>query len=415
MLLLCDLLISTMLCAFLAGDSSHSWPDFRGPTGQGWGIDAVNTPTQWSESDGIKWKIAVPGRGWSTPVLGNGLLWLTTATNEGHSLRAMAVEFATGKVVHDVEVFAPEKPILINAKNSHASPSPVLDEHSVYVNYGTMGTACLDQRTGSIRWRNHELILDHKEGPGSSPILWRDLLILNCDGIDVQYVVALDKSSGRIVWKSERSKPIHENSDFCKAYSTPLVVRASDGDVLVSTGAQQAFGYDVATGKEKWRVKYDGFSNVPRPIEQNGVVFICTGFMKPQIWAIRLGGSGDVSQSQVVWKFEKQVPANPSPILVEKRIYMVSDRGVLTCLDSLTGKPIWTQRLGGNFSASPIFSDGRLYFCSEEGLTSVLAPGPTFNKLAENQLDGMIMASPLAVDRSIVIRTDTSLYRIEDP
>lgn len=412
---LCDLLISATLVVFLAGDSDDSWPDFRGPTGQGWAVNAVGTPTEWSETKGIKWKSPIPGKGWSTPVLGDGLLWLTTATDEGHSLRAIAVDFATGKIVHDVEVFAPSKPILVNAKNSHASPSPVLDDRSVYVNYGTMGTACLDRKTGSIRWRNEELVLDHKEGPGSSPILWKDLLILNCDGIDVQYVVALDKHSGKIVWKSDRPRPIHENPDFCKAYSTPLVVPSPEGDVLVSTGAHQAFGYDVATGKEKWRVKYDGFSNVPRPIEDNGVVFICTGFMKPQIWAIRLGGSGNVTESQVVWKFEKQVPANPSPILVEKRIYMVSDRGVLTCLDSLTGKPIWTQRLGGNFSASPIFADGKLYFCSEEGLTSVLAPGANFKKIAENQLDGTIMASPMAVGRSLLIRTDTTLYRIEDP
>ena len=199
----------------------------------------------------------------------------------------------------------------MNAKNSYASPSPVLDADAVYVNYGTMGTACLDQKTGSIRWRNGEIRLDHKEGPGSSPILWNDLLILNCDGIDVEYVVALDKRSGKIAWNTDRPKPIHHESDFCKAFSTPLVIPTPQGDELISTGAMQAIAYDVATGKQRWRVKYDGFSNVPRPVYGNGLIYICTGFMKPQIWGLKPEGQGDIADSDVVWKFEKQVPANP--------------------------------------------------------------------------------------------------------
>ena len=414
MMMMASSLFVTMLVALVNGDRDYAWRDYRGPTGQGWAIEAEHTPTKWSETENIVWRTPIPGKGWSTPVLADGVLWLTTATNEGHSLRAVSIDFTSGKIIHDVEVFAPAEPIKLNAKNSYASPSPVLDEDAVYVNYGTMGTACLDQKTGSIRWRNDEIRLDHKEGPGSSPILWNDLLILNCDGTDVEFVVALDKRSGKVVWKTDRPKPINENPDLCKAYSTPLIIPTPEGDELISTGAMQAIAYDAATGKERWTVKYDGFSNVPRPLFGDGLVYLCTGFMKPQIWAIRPDGKGDVTESHVAWKFERQVPANPSPLLIEKKIYMVSDRGVLTCLDSLTGKAVWTNRLGGNFSASPIYADGKIYFCSEEGLTSIVIPSDEFKKLAENQLDGAFMASPLAVGNSLVVRTEAALYRIGD-
>jgi outer membrane protein assembly factor BamB len=347
-------------------------------------------------------------------VVAGGKIWLTNATDEGHSLRAVAIDLETGRVTFDEEIFAPANPVHINAKNSHASPSPVLDDAGrVYVHFGVMGTACLDADTGKTLWKTTDIKLDHKEGPGSSPILWKKLLILNCDGIDEQYVVAIDQSTGKVVWRTDRPKPIHPDFDQCKAYATPLVIETQGRSELISPGAMRVVSYDPATGKEWWRVNYSGYSNVPRPLFGHGLVYICTGYTKPQIWAIKPGGDGDVTDTHVVWKFERQVSANPSPILVDKQIYFVSNTGVLTCLGALTGQAVYTARLGGNFSASPVLAGGKLYFCSEEGVTSIVEPGSEFKRVAENSLDGGHMASPVFVNKALLLRTDKALYRIE--
>ena len=194
---------------FLPAPAQPDWPQFRGPDGQGHS-SATGLPLQWSETTNIRWKVPIPGRGWSSPVLGGGQIWLTTALDDGHSLRALCLEQQTGKLIHNIEVFQIPKPPVINGKNSYASPTPVLEPGRLYVHFGTFGTACIDTSTGKILWTNQELRLDHKEGPGSSPAVCGDLLILNCDGIDVQYVAALDKHSGRVAWKTPRSgAPTH--------------------------------------------------------------------------------------------------------------------------------------------------------------------------------------------------------------
>lgn len=407
------MIAAAAILSLLSGQPAD-WPEFRGPTGQGHVPAEISLPTTWSETENIVWKTPIPGRGWSTPVIGNGRIWLTSATDEGRSLRAVSVDVDSGVILLDREVFAPSEPVRINPKNSFASPSPILDGDRLFVHYGTMGTAALDAATGEILWRNNDLLLDHKEGPGTSPVLWNHLLIINCDGMDVQYVAALDKHSGKLVWRSDRPGKIHDNPDFCKAYSTPLLVETGTRTELVSPGAHQVLGYDPASGEIRWRVGYDGFSNVPRPLAGFGMVYVCTGYMKPQLWAIRLGGDGDVTRTHVAWKFERQVPANPSPILVDDAIYMTNNTGVLSCVDARTGELRWVQRLGGNFCASPIHGDGKLYFCSEEGVTTVVAPGEKFQKLAENQLDGAFMASPAVRGDALFLRTDKALYRIEE-
>jgi outer membrane protein assembly factor BamB len=389
-----------------------NWPDFRGPTGQGWALEAKDLPIQWSESEGVRWKTPIAGKGWSTPVLADGQAWMTTATRDGGSLRAVAVDLETGAIKHDIELFTPAEPVHLNAKNSHASPSPVFDGQNLYFSFGTMGTACVEASSGRVVWKNNVVQIDHKEGPGSSPILWRELLILNADGIDEQYVVALDRKTGQIVWRQDRPKPIHRDFDQRKAYSTPLVIEANGRSELVSTGAMQVLGYDPSSGAALWRVKYDGFSNVPRPLFGNGLIYICTGYMKPQLWAIKPGGSGDVTATHVVWKFERQVPANPSPILIDQQIYMVNNTGVLTCIDALSGKLRWVERMGGNFSASPLYAAGKIYFASEEGVTTVIEPGEKYQLLAKNELGGAHMASPVPLEKGLLLRTDSALYRI---
>lgn len=411
-------LVACVVAVFVASACSASaeeeWPQFRGPTGQGIST-AHDLPTTFDDQQNVAWKVAIEGTGWSSPVIDDDRIWLTTSLDEGHSLKAICVDRDSGEIVHDVEVFAPAEPPKINAKNSYASPTPVLCNGRVFVNYGTLGTACLDATTGEVLWRNTEVQLDHKEGPGSSPVMFEDLIIVNCDGMDVQYVVAYRQSDGKIAWQSTRPEPLDPNPDFRKAYCTPLLVETDAGPQLISPGASRVISYNPRTGKMLWQVDYKGFSNVPRPVWGEGLVYVCTGFMKPQLLAIRPDGQGNVTDSHVDWNFTAGVPNNPSPLLVDGRLYMVSDAGVASCLDATTGKLLWKERLGGNYSASPLWADGRIYVGSEDGSLSVIAPGDTFQRLAVNQLEGRIMASPAAVGRELYIRTDTALYRFEKP
>ena len=393
--------------------AAQDWPQFRGPDGQG-NTTAANLPLVWSQSGNIAWKTPIAGRGWSSPVVGNDRIWLTTATDDGHSLRAICIDLSSGKIQRDIEVFRITEPPPLNAKNSPASPSPVLEGNRLYVHYGTSGTACLDAATGQVLWRNQELKLDHKEGPGSSPIVWRDLLIVNCDGTDVQYVAALDKQTGRLVWKTPRRLPISDTPDYCKAYCTPLVVRGPDGrEELISPGASRVIAYDPATGRELWFVNYEGFSNVPKPLFGNGLVYICTGYNQPQLWAVRPGGAGDVTGTHVAWRVAKQAPANPSPVLVDNELTMISDQGIMTCLDPTTGSELWRHRLPGNYSASLLAAPGRIYAFNEDGVTTVVGSGREFKLLATNALEERIMATPAVVGDALVLRTEGHLYRIE--
>ena len=395
--------------------AADDWPQFRGPAGQGH-ADAHDLPTRWSETENIAWKTAIPGLGHSSPLAGRGRIWLTTATDEGHSLRVVGVEQASGKLVVDREVFDSGSPPHINRKNSHASPTGVLEGDRLYVHFGTSGTAAVSTADGHTLWSNRDLKLEHSEGPGSSPIVWQNLLIVHCDGMDVQYVVALDKQTGQIVWKVERTGSKATDGNENKAFCTPLVIEVDGQPLLVSPAARRVFAYDPATGAERWVVEYaPGYSNVPRPIVGHGLVFVDTGFMKPELWAIRPQGAGDVTATNVVWKAIQNVPANPSPVLIGDEIYMISDSGIITCLDAKTGTAHWRKRVGGNHWASPLFADGKIYFWSEEGETIVISPGTAYRELARSRLDDGFFATPAAFGSAIYARTRTHLYRIEQP
>lgn len=385
------------------GSEAAEWPQFRGPDGQGH-ASASDLPLEWNDAMNVVWKARVPGSGWSSPVIDGQQIWMTTATDEGRSLRAVCVEVESGTVRHDVELFRVDHPAAIHKKNSHASPTPVLENDRVYVHFGDNGTACLD-RQGNILWRTNELKYQHGHGPAGSPVVYGDLLIVSCDGTDTQYLAALDKHNGALRWKQTRQGRM--------AYSTPLVIRVAGRDQLVSTGGDAVAAYVPETGEEIWRVAYDGYSEVPRPVYGHGLVFVGTGYDTPWLYAIRPDGQGDVTETHVAWKIQKGAPLNPSPVLVGDELYFVSDNGIASCVDAETGKPHWRERLPGNYSSSPLAAAGRVYFTNETGLTTVVAAGRTFQVLAENQVSGQTLASLAVAGRAILLRTNAQLYRIE--
>jgi outer membrane protein assembly factor BamB len=400
------LLLGLSLSGFAV--DAQDWPEFRGPTGQGISTEH-GLPLEWSESRNVIWKTPVPGLGWSSPVVAGGRVWVTTAIEQGGaSLRALAFDVETGREVVNTEVFRVRNARLTNPKNSLASPTPIVEADRVYVHFGADGTAALTT-SGEIVWKTR-LPYQSQHGNGGSPVLYDDLLIVNCDGSDEAFVVALDKRTGKIRWKTSRRQP------WDQAYSTPLVIQIGDRDEVVSVGAFRAAAYDPRSGKEIWRVSYsDGFSNVPRPVYGHGLVYIATGFQQPSLLAVRADGTGDVTKTHIVWTLRRAAPLTPSPLLVGNELYVVSDIGIASCLDAQTGEVHWQQRLAGSYSASPIFGDGRIYFLSEEGTAIVIAPGTAFRRLAMNQLDGATLASIAVSAGSIFIRTDTHLYRIQNP
>jgi outer membrane protein assembly factor BamB len=405
-----------LLLLLIGGTSAllqaEDWPQFRGPTGQGHATER-GLPLEWGETSNIVWKTAVPGLGWSSPVVADGRVWLTTVVESKErrgrvsaSLRALAFDVATGRELVNVEVFHLDDAGYVNPKNSRASPTPIVEGNRVYVHFGADGTAAVST-SGEILWTTR-LRYESQHGNGGSPTLYRDLLIVNCDGNGGEaYVVALETATGKTRWKTPRRRPADQ------AYSTPLVIAVGDRDQLVSVGAYRAAAYDPQTGQEIWRVSYgDGFSNVPRPVFGQGLVFIATGFQTPTLIAVRPDGRGDVTRTHVAWTITRGAPYTPSPLLVGNDLYYVSDTGVLSLADATSGQILWQQRLGGNYSASPVFADGRIYFQSEEGITTVIAPGREFRRLAVNRLDGATLASMAVSGGSFYLRTHTHLYRI---
>ena len=385
---------------------AEDWPQFRGPDGQGHS-DAHGLPTEWGETRNITWKVPVPGRGWSSPVVADGRIWLTTATQAGRegSLRLLAFDVASGRPILDVEVFRLRNSALLNPKNSLASPTPIVEGDRVYVHFGAEGTAAVST-SGEVVWKTR-IQYESQHGNGGSPVLYGDVLIFSCDGFDAAFVVALDKRTGKTRWRTSRPEPSSQ------AYSTPLVIRVDDRDMIVSAGAFHALAYDPQNGREIWRVDYpEGFSNVPRPVYGAGLVFIATGFQQPSILAVRPDGKGNVTKSHIAWTLSRGAPLTPSPLLVGGDLYVVTDAGIVSNVDAATGAVRWQHRLGAAVSASPVFCDGHIYFLDEEGRTTVIDPGPVFQQVAVNSLDGGTLASIAVASQSFFIRTATHLYRI---
>ena len=401
---------------------ASNWSQFRGPGGDGH-ADTNKVPTTWSERENVKWKSAIHGRGWSSPVVWGKQIWLTTATEDAKELFAICVDADTGKILRDMRLFEVERPQFIHQFNSPASPTPVVEDGRIYVTFGSPGTACLDTRTGRALWERRDIECNHYRGAGSSPILYRDLLIMNFDGSDAQFIIALDKQTGKTVWRKDRSidfkdlgpdgKPKSEG-DFRKAFATPHVAEIDGKPLLISQGANAAYAYNPMTGDEFWRVEErTSHSGGTRPVVGHGLIFYPSGWSQGQLLAVKPGGHGDVTSTHIAWCVKKAVAKKPSLLLVDDLLYMCNDGGILTAIDATTGHELWSERISGNYSASPILANGYAYFCSEEGKTTVIRPGREFKKVAENKLDGGFMASPAVTDNALILRTKTHLYRIE--
>ncbi len=415
----------------------EDWPQFRGPFGDG-RSEATQLPTTWG---GILeppvWETQVPGSGWSSPiVIGDGV-WVTSAEQtareaeanakqladhkygaeefqaDAHvALLAIEVNLADGKIRRRLNLLEIDDPPPIHVVNSYASPTPVSDGERIYCHFGSLGTVCVEMRSGTPVWETRFQV-DEITGPAASPVICGERLILVRDGCDQQYLVALDKMTGKVVWK--RSRPAIDVADdkLRRGFSTPLVVNASGRTQIISPTAQWVVSYDPETGEELWRARLgDGHAVVPAPVYSEGLVFVCSGYPTPKLAAIRVDGRGDVTASHVAWTYDRQVPLIASPVVHGSEIYFVSNLGIATCLDTTSGKPLWQHRLSGNYAASPLAADQKLYFTSTEGVTTVVRPGREYAELACNHLFGETMSSLAVAGDSLLIRTSSSLARV---
>ena len=394
--------------------SQPDWNQFRGPTGDG-RSPSPHLPTEWSETENVRWKTAIPGKAWSSPVVLNDTIWLANATEDGKQLSALMIDAADGTIKKEIVVFDIAEPMYCHPFNSYASPTPVAAAGRIWVHYGSAGTACLDAATGKIIWSRQDLPCDHHRGPGSSPILFEDLLILTFDGYDQQYVTALNRDTGESVWRTDRTTDYgSDDGDMKKAYCTPTVLLSNDQPQLVCPGAVATIAYDPHSGEELWTVYHGGFNAAARPLFSHGLVIICTAG-GDHLVAVRPNGRGDVTADRVAWTFGKAAPTRPSQSVVGDHLFMVNDKGIFSCLNIETGAACWSERHTGRYSASLIEAGRRLYACDEDGNCVIFKANPDgFEILAENSLDAGCMASPAVIENDILIRTTTHLYRISD-
>ncbi len=399
-----------MLLELIAASSLslNQWPKFRGPQENGH-VAAKNIPEEWSDTKNVAWKVPVPGLGWSSPVLGDGKVYLTTAVKQGEglSLRAMALDAATGKTVWDREVRKVDKAPSIHTKNSHASPTPILHEGSVFVHFGTLGTARLSDKDGSLQWLCTELVYPPLHGSGGSPVLHDGKLAIVCDGSKDPFVVALDAATGKVAWKTLRSVAPKISHSFV----TPTVAVIDNQAQVLAPGPDHFAAYDLATGKELWKVRAPGWSVVPQPTVTHGMVIYNHDYDNPELIAARLGGKGDVTDTHIVWRLKKGAPSTPTPLLVGDELYFVSDKGIASCVDVKTGERHWMERVDGNYSTSLFLVNGKILLMNEEGGATWIQPGKQFKVLAKNRVTGRTLASPAFDEGALYLRTDEHLYK----
>ncbi len=409
-------LLVTLHASLITAGLAEDWPEFRGPTKQGIST-ATGLPVEWSPTKNVAWKADLPGRAWSSPIVLGDRIFLTNAVgakdstdpHDNFSLRVLALNAADGKVLWDTEVFRIEKAhtLGVHGKNSYASPTPVYEAGRIYAHFGHLGTACVDE-TGKVLWKTNELKYKPVHGNGGCPVIVDNILVFKVDAADSPFVAALDKQNGRVRWKSPRKSDAKKKFSFC----TPLVIEVNGAKQIISPGSNVVSALNPKDGKEIWRVRYDGYSVVPRPVFGHGLVFLSTGFDQASALAIRPDGKGDVTDTHVAWKLDKGSPLTPSMLLIGEDLYMVSDQGIVSCVDAKSGTVHWQERVARPTSASPLYADGKIYIQDELGSGYVLKPGRTLELLAKNDLGDKSLASPAVWQDKLLIRTQSALWCI---
>ena len=412
------ILLSISLASCLVIEANEQWSQFRGHYGNGI-IKSTSAPINWSDNTNIDWKTPIHDRGWSSPVIWNDQIWMTTATKKGNKMYAICVNKLSGKIEHDIHVFDVKSPQAITNENTYASPTPVVEEGRVYVHFGTYGTACISTKDGQILWKRRDLNCDHEigAGPASSPFIYNNFLIFNVDGRDVQYVIALNKETGQTAWKTNRSVDFSDvQINQRKAYGTPFIIPRGNSNQMVSIGAKGVYSYDPENGKELWKAEHRGWSIAPRPVYGEGLVFTMIDRDRPEMWAINPNGSGDITETHIEWKETKRMPPRASPIFFKGLLYVVDRNGYISCIEAKTGKSIWQKRMKGRFSASPILANNLIYFFNEDTVCTIIKPTRELEIVTENKLSSdKLMATPAFDENSIYIRTENNLYKIKEP
>ncbi len=413
------LLLSVGLLLLPTPILAADWLEFRGPDGKGT-YTGPALPTKWGTDTNVVWKAAVPGKGWSSPIVIGDDVVLTTAVPSSdsdpkpdYSLRVLCFSAKDGSKKWEKEIFVEEgkSAPLPHKKNSHASPTPVSDGKLIFSHFGHMGTACL-KRDGTVVWKTQKLKFNPVHGNGGSPILVGDKLIITCDGKDDPCVAALDVKTGEVAWKTPREN----GTKFLFSFATPQVIEQDGKKVIVAPASHAVMGYEPETGKELWRVKYPkpGWSVITRPVFGHGLLYVCTGYVNQHLMAFPPTGSGDLTE-KIVWKTPKHAPNTPTPLLIGSELYTIADDGFMNCYDAKTGNLHWSERLAGRgYSASPITDGKNIYVTSEEGVGQIIEAKKEFTERGKFDLGEKTFATFVPVDGALYVRTETQLYKFAE-
>jgi outer membrane protein assembly factor BamB len=420
-LVFCILFVALFINSNQASSQDKNWTHFRGSNLNGLAL-SEKIPMKWDDST-IKWKTGIHDNGYSSPVIYNDQIWVTTAKADGKELYAVCTDYKTGEIIYDIKVFTPEEVEGKHSLNTYASPTPCIEKGFVYVHYGSLGTACINTTNGSIVWKRTDYKCNHAQGPASSPILYKNLLILHYEGTDVRFIVALDKLSGKQIWRSDRPAEPYEPLAKIgrKAYITPIIMNVKGKDMLISPGSAVCIAYDPKTGKEIWRVLGGAESTIAMPFTEKGVVFWYTGFgvdnngaKFTDLLAVNPDGTGDITGTNILWKKRDELAQNQmlTPVIFEGLIYTITTRNVMMCIDAATGEEVWSTHVTSNYNASPLCIDGNIWFFSVKGEVLVLKAGRKYEVVAQNQMDSGIWATPAILRNTVILRTQKYLYRI---
>ena len=397
-----------------------NWTHFRGTNLDGISKDQ-NAPIIWNDSLNIIWKSKISGKGWSSPVVYGDQVWISTASEDGKQMFGICLNSKSGKEIFKIKLFDPGTTYPKHEINTFASPTPCIEKEFVYFHFGTYGTACVKTSDGSVVWKRTDLNCDHVQGPGSSPIIYKNLLILHLEGVDVQYIVAIDKNTGKTVWKKDRPKDCYDQllPIGKKAYITPIIINVKGKDLLISNGSAACIAYNPDTGEEVWRVIQGEDSTIAMPFFENGIVYFYTSFVTPkegeqycELMAVDPSGTGDITKTHIIWRLKSPVLQLLTPLVKNGLIYTIDSKNNLSCLDAKTGTSIYTKRLTGKYNSSPVYAGGKIYFTSTNGETLIIKEGRKLEIISRNKLKGDVFATPAIVNNSIIIRAGTTLYCI---